>query len=737
MRSRRLGLLVVFTSLLALPALAQVRRPLRHARSENKRFVLRVERGRPTGDAKRACRATLLERGRETRKERMVWTTKLVNEIAPVRAFVRNDGRFVVTLDEFRRGGARHALVVYGADGKLVKEFGLADLLVRADWKHVKVRKRDIEWLTGARFAFEQKPAQFVIKSRWGRQIRIDLERLRVASTASTSQPADHTKLPPEAIAWLEAAGDSEAFADLSDEEFARLFDELARLIEEQVAAGGELTDDRFAQLVDLAGQRLEVESRSADAAKALAEGLSGEGAAGGALADVREAADTDEDLEVAPTAGNSSEAGVAVPEPNPADPIDYLAWFNEQSVTDGEGAGPNFQAARDAFVPWQLPDGDDDRDLHSEAMHGDPDALRSPEIIAWLEANREAAAHFRAGAQFEFRGSPRDSADGTLLGILLPHLAPTRSIAKMMVIKGKRLEVEGHGNEAMTTYLDTLASGAKVSHGPTLIENLVGLAIQNLASGFMLDSFEGPAAETIDYIVLAERIEEAYLPARPMAESLQFERAMILDVVQRAFRWNSQTGHYEVDPDGLRVAQSAFGSENEDPLGQIGLGLALGAIGFEETRDATNDHYDELSDGFSRPYPEGIVIFEDIDRRLKDQSRWGPLGGGNPLLQALLPALSRVYKTETRAEARRRATILTANLMAYRQRYGIFPDSLDVFAEKHFAIDPFSEERFVYRRKDDGFVLYSLGEDIEDDGGERGRVGTGKDLVFWPREKK
>ncbi|MCH8807072.1 MAG: hypothetical protein IH986_13410 [Planctomycetes bacterium] len=716
MRSRRLGLLVVLTSLLALPALAQVHRPLRRARSENKRFVLRVERGR------------------ETRKERMVWTTKLVNEIAPVRAFVRNDGRFVVTLDEFRRGGARHALVVYGADGKLVREFGLADLLVRADWKHVKVRKRDIEWLTGARFAFEQKPAQFVIKSRWGRQIRIDLERPRVAST---SRPAEHTKLPPEAIAWLEASGASEAFADLSDEEFARLFDELVRLIEEQVAAGGELTGDRFAQLVDLAGQRLEVESRSADAARALAEGLSGEGASGGALADLHESADIDEDLDTPVGAGNSSLTGVAVPEPNPADPIDYLAWFNEQSVTDGEGAGPNFQAARDAFVPWQPPDGDDDRDLHSEAMHGDPDALRSPEIIAWLEANREAAAHFRAGAQFEFRGSPRDSADGTLLGILLPHLAPTRSIAKMMVIEGKRLEVEGHGNEAMTTYLDTLASGAKVSHGPTLIENLVGLAIQNLASGFMLDSFEGPAAETIDYIALAERIEEAYLPARPMAESLQFERAMILDVVQRAFRWNSQTGHYEVDPDGLRVAQSAFGSENEDPLGQIGLGLALGAIGFEETRDATNDHYDELSDGFSRPYPEGIVIFEDIDRRLEDQSRWALLGGGNPLLQALLPALSRVYKTETRAEARRRATILTANLMAYRQRYGIFPDSLDVFAEKHFAIDPFSEERFVYRREDDGFVLYSLGEDIEDDGGERGPVGTGKDLVFWPREKK
>ncbi len=734
MRSRRLGLLVVFTSLLALPALAQVHRPLRRARSENKRFVLRVERGRPTGDAKRACRATLLERGRETRKERMVWTTKLVNEIAPVRAFVRNDGRFVVTLDEFRRGGARHALVVYGEGGKLVREFGLADLLVRADWKHVKVRKRDIEWLTGARFAFEQKPAQFVIKSRWGREIRIDLERLRVAST---SRPAEHTKLPPEAIAWLEASGASEAFADLSDEEFARLFDELVRLIEEQVAAGGELTGDRFAQLVDLARQRLQVESQSADAARALAEGLSGEGASGVALTDLHESVDIDEDLDTPATAGNSSLTGVAVPEPNPADPIDYLAWLNEQTATDGENAGPHFQAALDAFVAWEDPHENDNNRLHDEAMRGNPEALLSPAITEWLDANREAREHYRAGAYRDFQGHLRESADGTVLGILLPELGPMRSIAKMMTIEGQRFEARGRGNDAMATYLDILAAGATVSQGPTLIENLVGIAIQRLASTNLLNAFEGPAADTIDFIALAEQIEESARPTRSMAETLQFERAMTLDVVQRAYRWNDGTGNYQVDPDGLRSIGAMLGAESDDSFGQIAMGLMLGAIGFEETVESTNDHYDELTDGFSLPYWEGSVILEDLDRRLAEESSQGLFGSGNPLLRVMLPALSRAYKTETKSDAHRRATILTTNILAYRQRFGELPDSLEAFAESSFVIDPFTQQRFAYRRDGDDFVLYSLGANGEDDGGIHDRHGDNHDIVYWPRPKR
>ena len=88
---------------------------------------------------------------KEGRPARRIWQRTLVHDTAPVHAFVRNDGRFVVTLDEYRRAGARHALVIYGANGELLRHFLLQDLLYKSDWKHARAGKHDVSWLKGAR----------------------------------------------------------------------------------------------------------------------------------------------------------------------------------------------------------------------------------------------------------------------------------------------------------------------------------------------------------------------------------------------------------------------------------------------------------------------------------------------------------------------------------------------------------------------------------------------------------
>jgi hypothetical protein len=89
-------------------------------------------------------------------------------------------------------------------------------------------------------------------------------------------------------------------------------------------------------------------------------------------------------------------------------------------------------------------------------------------------------------------------------------------------------------------------------------------------------------------------------------------------------------------------------------------------------------------------------------------------------------------------ATARRRGTVLTAKIMAHKQRYGAYPESLDVFGEAEYTVDPFTERRMVYRREGDDFVLYSLGADGVDHGGIpylHKRDGA-SDRVFWPRPR-
>jgi hypothetical protein len=59
-----------------------------------------------------------------------VWNIKLVNDVAPVRALVSDDGDHVVTFDNWHMvGRGEHVVVIYGEDGRLVRSFTLEEIL--------------------------------------------------------------------------------------------------------------------------------------------------------------------------------------------------------------------------------------------------------------------------------------------------------------------------------------------------------------------------------------------------------------------------------------------------------------------------------------------------------------------------------------------------------------------------------------------------------------------------------
>lgn len=62
--------------------------------------------------------------------------------------------------------------------------------------------------------------------------------------------------------------------------------------------------------------------------------------------------------------------------------------------------------------------------------------------------------------------------------------------------------------------------------------------------------------------------------------------------------------------------------------------------------------------------------------------------------------------------------------LEQYQAETGRVPDSLDAVAhhfDGHLPVDPFTGEAFRYVPGGDGFRLYSVGSNLEDDGGEDG----------------
>lgn len=718
-------------------------RPLRAARSDNGRYELRVEPGRAGRPTSRPCRATLLER--RGGRLRPVWSAKLANETAPTHASVSDDGRFVITLDEFRRGGAAHAAVVYGARGEKRCEFSLRELLDGDDWPHVSARGRMIEWLNGAEFAFDGPPPQYVIRLKWGTEVRIDLEKCELIRDERRPGVADASQIPPEVLAILNvteqmlaervAPGADAAGADGAAED--AFFNVLQQLIEQYRAEHGEIPPGKLDELIAQAWRL------------AAAGGIEGGGDAGQAAEQppapsVQAAAALDDSLTppagqaeaaeegqtLAPprptdSAGISALTGVAVPLPRPGeDRVDYLAWTNEFTRVEGESAAPLYDAAAKAHVSADL-----DRELLDRALKGDPDALADSSVLGWLEANREALAQFREATRYEYSGIELKAADGMLISALLPSLGPMRELTHVSVVEGKRLESEGRAVEAVDLYIDALAAGAHAGAGVTLIENLVGVAMQRQASAALLDAYA--AGHKLDYAALAEQLERSYAPPRPIAQTIQFERAIVLDVMQRAYDWNPDTGMYRVADDVPQLINAVTGM-SDDPLGELAAAVILGAVGFERMVAQANEQYDRMTEATLELYPQARQTLDELDEQ------FGQPGFRlrNPLLATLLPSISKAQKLHTRGEATRRATLLVTQLQAHRQQHGVYPDSLDALPTGT-AIDPFTEQPFVYRRDGDGFVLYSAGANGVDDGGVDGQELERGDLVYWPRPRR
>jgi hypothetical protein len=106
-------------------------------------------------------------------KENVRWSRELVN--IPVRAFLADDGKFVVTFDTWARLGYEHALVIYGEQGKLVADYDLEALLSADEIGKVLQTVGSRHWLEGATIAFNGEWSAIVIAFPWGRTIRVAL----------------------------------------------------------------------------------------------------------------------------------------------------------------------------------------------------------------------------------------------------------------------------------------------------------------------------------------------------------------------------------------------------------------------------------------------------------------------------------------------------------------------------------------------------------------------------------
>ena len=133
------------------------------------------------------------------------------------------------------------------------------------------------------------------------------------------------------------------------------------------------------------------------------------------------------------------------------------------------------------------------------------------------------------------------------------------------------------------------------------------------------------------------------------------------------------------------------------------------------------------------RDATEYIKIMKDLidamelsaDKRLLTcDSIWKDIDSGKRggiLTRMLMPALGRIMQIEIRHLAHLRATQTALAVERYRLTEGRLPQSLDNLVPAYMEVvptDPFDGQKLKYRTRETGFVVYSVGEDLTDEGG-------------------
>jgi hypothetical protein len=103
--------------------------------------------------------------------------------------------------------------------------------------------------------------------------------------------------------------------------------------------------------------------------------------------------------------------------------------------------------------------------------------------------------------------------------------------------------------------------------------------------------------------------------------------------------------------------------------------------------------------------------------------------------LKLSFPALLKGCAQETRVNAYLGAAEIGLANRLYRSKYGKYVDSLDQLSPeilRNIPLDPFTGKDYIYKKRGEGFAVYSVDKDLKDNGGESQGFGREKRDITW-----
>jgi len=344
------------------------------------------------------------------------------------------------------------------------------------------------------------------------------------------------------------------------------------------------------------------------------------------------------------------------------------------------------------------------------------------PHVQSWLKANEQSlvvAVQAANRRQYYLPLVPkRDNGKREpLMNALMPAVQMYREMASAFTIRAMQRLDEGRCDEAWQDLLACHRLGRLVSRGATLIEGLVGIAID-------------VSAAKADVAFLAH----AAIDARQIQMHLEDLKKLpplgsIADKIDLGARFNILDSLMFLDRGTLEMGKSSHpapltGKVDWDPaLRQIngyydGVAAALRTKDYKIRKETLDQLLTEIGKLHLRMKSGGVLEKLFMTRQARGQHM------GDLLTSLMVPAFSRVVEAEERAQQTQRNLYVAFALAAYHRDHGRYPQTLPELAPMY--IDNLPDDMFTngplnYRPNDEGYLLYSVGPNgRDDDGGGR-----------------
>jgi len=329
---------------------------------------------------------------------------------------------------------------------------------------------------------------------------------------------------------------------------------------------------------------------------------------------------------------------------------------------------------------------------------------------------------------------------------LLLPHLAPLKKAAQRLSAAALCDLHRADTAAAVTNVIAMLAIARGMEGEPLAISQLVRLAIVYTTQAATWDLLQSPGLADNQLAVLQRRWTELEF-IHPAESALAMERAMGTQTLEEMrashakFRTFFGTGPVSGAGDLLETAvgetktamwQFSWSYPDEQRMLQ-GYQTMLEAA---RTVHAGQPFATALRQQESRLAVLGF-------KHAKHEFGWWP--GDNParidlhsIFSESIVSMRGVLNRVMEAEAARQLTVTAIALKRFQLRHNNYPPDLNALLPEILSSvprDPVDGQPFRYRLNTDGtFLLYSVGEDGEDNGGDPSPVTNSKSLVTWLR---